>query len=69
MFDALDKFLMKMKEVDQRFMAFPHNLSYYSTLDNLPSLIKKPEDLPPKSMTGLSTFRKPSPVSKEGMSI
>jgi len=46
MFNALDDFLMKMKEVDWRFTIFPHNLSKYGTLDNLPHVIEEMEDLP-----------------------
>jgi len=46
MFDMLDDFLTKMKEVDCHFMVFPHNLSQYGTPDNLPHVIDKPEDLP-----------------------
>jgi len=46
MFDALNKFLMKMKEVDCQLTVFPHNLSQYGTLNNLPHIIDKPEDLP-----------------------
>jgi len=46
MFDALDKFLTKMKEADRRFTVFPHNLSHYGSLNNLPRSIEDPEDLP-----------------------
>jgi len=45
MFNMLDDSLMKMKEADQQFTVFPHNLSKYGTLDNLPHSIKEPEDL------------------------
>jgi len=46
MFDALDKFLTKMKEADRCFTVFPHNIFKYGTLANLPCSIKEPEDLP-----------------------
>ena len=46
MFNALDNFLTKMKEADHQFTVFPHNLSKYGTLDNLPHILKDPEDLP-----------------------
>jgi len=46
MFDVLDNFLTKMKEADRWFTVFPHNLSKYGTLDNLPHILKDPEDLP-----------------------
>jgi len=46
MFDALDEFVTKMKEADRRFTVFPHNLSKYGTMDNLPHFIDDPEDLP-----------------------
>jgi len=46
MFDALDKFLTKMKEADRCFTVFLHNLSHYGLLNNLPCSIEDPEDLP-----------------------
>ncbi len=46
MFDVLDNFLTKMKEADCHFTVFPHNLSQYGTLDNLPHVIEELEDLP-----------------------
>jgi len=42
MFDALDEFVTKMKEADRQFTVFPHNLSKYGTLDNLPHFIDDP---------------------------
>jgi len=46
MFDALDEFLTKMKEVDCHFTVFPLNLLKYGTLLNLPYLIDNLDDLP-----------------------
>jgi len=46
MFDALDEFLTKMKEADRCFTVFPHNLSQYGSLNNLPRSIEDPDDLP-----------------------
>jgi len=45
MFDVLDDFLTKMKEANCHFTVFPHNLSQYGTLDNLPHVIEELEDL------------------------
>jgi len=36
MFNALDEFLTKVKAADQQFTVFPHNVSKYGTMDNLP---------------------------------
>jgi len=46
MFDALDKFVTKMKKADHQFTVFPHNLSKYGMLDNLPHSLEDLEDLP-----------------------
>jgi len=46
MFNALDEFLMKMKDANKCFMVFLHNLPQYGTLASLPQLIEQPEDLP-----------------------
>ncbi len=46
MFDALDGFVTKMKEADRWFTVFPHNLSKYGTLENLPHIINDLENLP-----------------------
>jgi len=61
MFDAIDTFLTKMKEVDQRFTMFPHNLSQYRTLDNLPHAIEEPEDLPMEMDDWLTYFPQAKP--------
>jgi len=59
MFKALDDFLTKMK--DQCFMVFPHNLSHYGTLTNLPKLIEDPEDLPLEADKWLTYFPQTKP--------
>jgi len=45
MFDALDKFLIKMQEVDCKFLIFLHNLSQYGSLTALPLTLDNPEAL------------------------
>jgi len=69
MFDALDEFVTKMKEADRRFTVFPHNLSHYGTLDNLPHSIKDPEDLPTEVDDWLVYFPQAKPQYNGGMSI
>jgi len=60
-FDALDKFLTKMKEADCKFTVFPHNLSQYGTLDNLPHAIEDPDDLPMEVDKWLTYFPQAKP--------
>jgi len=60
-FDALDEFMTKMKEADCRFTVFPHNLSKYRTLDNLPHSLDDPEDLPTKVDDWLVYFPQAKP--------
>jgi len=61
MFDALDEFLTKMKEADHWFMVFPHNLSQYGTMENLPFLIEESEDLPTEINNWLTYFPQAKP--------
>jgi len=61
MFNVLDNFLTKMKEVDFQFTIFPHNLSKYGTLDNLPHIIEELEDLPTEVNDWLVYFPQAKP--------
>ncbi len=61
MFNTLDEFLTKMKEADRRFTVFPHNLSHYGLLNNLPHLIEDPEDLPTEVDNWLVYFPQAKP--------
>jgi len=61
MFNTLDEFLTKMKEADRCFTVFPHNLSHYGLLNNLPHLIEDPEDLPTEVDNWLVYFPQAKP--------
>jgi len=66
MFKALDDFLTKMKDVDQHFTVFPHNLSHYGILTSLPKLIDNPEDLPLEVNKWLIYFPQAKPRFQDG---
>ncbi len=66
MFDTLDEFITKMKEADRWFTVFPHNLSKYGTLDNLPHPLEDPEDLPTEVDEWLVYFPQAKPHYKGG---
>jgi len=61
MFDALDEFLTKMKEADRCFTVFPHNLSHYGSLNNLPCSIEDPDNLPTEVEDWLVYFLQAKP--------
>jgi len=58
-----------MKEADRRFTVFPHNISKYGTLENLPCPIKEPEDLPTEVDEWLEYFPQAKPHFNMGMCI
>jgi len=45
-FDALEEFVTTLAEEDPCFVVFPHNVSEYESVDDLPTPIESPEDLP-----------------------
>jgi len=45
-FDALEEFVTTLADEDPSFVVFPHNVSEYESVNDLPPLIKSPEDLP-----------------------
>jgi len=45
-FNALEEFVATLAEEDPSFVVFPHNVSEYESVDNLPPPIESPEDLP-----------------------
>jgi len=47
-FEAIDEFFTKMQEANKKFTVFPHNLSKYSTMDNMPKGINDPDSIPTK---------------------
>jgi len=44
-FDALEDFLTQLADEDPHFVVFPHNLSEYESIEDLPLPIKTPDDL------------------------
>jgi len=45
-FDALEDFVTQLAEEDPHFVVFPHNLSKYESIEDLPPPIETPDDLP-----------------------
>jgi len=45
-FDALEDFVMHLADEDPNFVVFPHNLSDYKLVEDLPPPIETPDDLP-----------------------
>jgi len=45
-FDVLEEFVMTLVEEDPNFVVFPHNVSEYELVKELPPLIKTLDDLP-----------------------
>ncbi len=56
MFDHLQNFMVHMLEVDAHFTVFPHNLSNYKMLDNMPELLEDPDHIPGKVDEWLEYF-------------
>jgi len=55
-----------MKEAGHWFTVIPHNLSQYGTMENLPFLIKEPEDLPTEVDNWLMYFPQAKPRYNRG---
>jgi len=66
MFDALDEFLTKMQEADQKFTVFPYNLSQYGSPTSLPSMLDNPECLPTEVNDWLIYFPQAKPQFQGG---
>jgi len=45
-YNAIEEFVTQLAEEDPHFVVFPHNLSEYKSINNLPPPIKTAEDLP-----------------------
>jgi len=61
MFNALDEFVAKMQEANQRFLIFPHNLLQYRSLESLPQVINDPELIPTEVNDWLVYFPQAKP--------
>jgi len=56
MYNHLEQFINQMLDTDAHFSVFPHNLSDYESLNNIPELIKDPDQLPTKVDKWLKYF-------------
>ncbi len=56
MFDHLQNFMVHMLEADAHFMVFPHNLSNYETLKDMPEPLEDPDHIPGKAEEWLEYF-------------
>jgi len=45
-YNTLEEFIVKMAEEDPNFVVYPYKLSNYKSVEDLPPLIKTPDDLP-----------------------
>jgi len=45
-YDALEEFITQLADEDPHFVVFPHNLSEYESIEDLPPPIETPDDLP-----------------------
>jgi len=59
-FDMRKEFVMQLAEEDTHFVAFPHNLSKYELVENLPPPIETPDDLPGNINKWLMYFYRPN---------
>jgi len=55
MYDHLERFINQMLNADAHFSVFPHNLSEYESIDNLPDQSKTQTNYRMKSTSGLNT--------------
>jgi len=55
-FEALNKFINKLQEVDKKFCIFPHNLTKYGLINTMPKVINEPDDLPTEVEEWLEYF-------------
>jgi len=46
MFEHLQNFMIHMLEADAHFTVFPHNLSDYNSLEDLPEMLEDPDHIP-----------------------
>jgi len=65
-FDALEDFVMHLSDKDPNFVVFPHNLSEYESVEELPPPIKSPEDLPGGNDEWLMYFPQAKPRISSG---
>jgi len=61
MFEHLQNFMVHMLEADAHFTMFPHNLSNYNLLEDLPEMLEDPDHIPGEVSKWLEYF--PEPVA------
>ncbi len=66
MFDHLQNFMVHMLEADAHFTVFPHNLSTYETIDDIPEPLEDPDHLPGKVDEWLEYFPGARPRASGG---
>jgi len=65
-YNALEEFVAQMVEEDPKFVVFPHNLSEYESMEDLPPPIKTPDDLPDAIDEWLMYFPQEKPRTSGG---
>ncbi len=60
-FEVLDEFFTKFQEADKKFTVFPHPISKYGTMSNMPKLINNPYSIPIKVEDWLDCFPQAKP--------
>jgi len=66
MFKHLETFVKNMLKVDAHFSVFPHNLSKYERIKDMPEPIKDPDQLPDKVEEWLEYFPGVCPCARGG---
>jgi len=66
MYDHLERFINQMLDVDAHFSVFPHNLSEYDDIEDLPEPIEDPDQLPGEVDEWLEYFPGARPRARGG---
>jgi len=61
MYDHLERFINQMLDADAHFSVFPHNLSEYESINDLPEPIEDPDQLPDEVNEWLEYFPRARP--------
>jgi len=66
MFDHLERFMHNMLEADAHFTVFPHNLSEYESIEDLPEPLEDPDQIPGEVEDWLEYFPGARPRARGG---
>jgi len=66
MFDHLERFMHNMLEADAHFTVFPHNLSEYESIEDLPKPLEDPDQIPGEVEDWLEYFPGARPQAQGG---